>query len=125
MRRSLTLWFASLLVIAALAATSIGLASARTGATQQATLHLVKIVKISGGKFAFKPSTIKIKVGQTVTWKNTTKTQHTATANNFSFNLGPIAKSGGHVSHKFKKAGRFKYSCLFHPYMMGTVKVGK
>jgi plastocyanin len=123
MRRSLALTITLLCILLALAMSSSGFVMAHTAASHQAATHTVKIVNIKGGKFAFSPATITIKVGQTVTWKNKTGTEHTATANNFSaFNTNTIPP-GHTASHKFKKAGTFKYHCTFHTNMLGTVKV--
>jgi LPXTG-motif cell wall-anchored protein len=72
--------------------------------------------------FSFSPSTITVHVGDTVTWTNTGKQPHTATANNGSFNTG-ILQHGQSGSHTFTTAGTFTYFCAVHPYMKGTVVV--
>jgi plastocyanin len=124
MRRSVAALAVAALALT-LAVSSLGFALSRPDARAAAKAHVVKIVSISGGRFAFHPATIKIKVGQTVTWKNTTSATHTATADNFTaFDTGFIA-SGSKATHKFKKAGTFKYHCNVHTYMKGTVKVVK
>ncbi|MFL5666766.1 MAG: plastocyanin/azurin family copper-binding protein, partial [Ktedonobacteraceae bacterium] len=80
------------------------------------------------GSFVFSPSTLTIKVGTTVTWKNTTQTPHTVTSldANKTFNSGdntPI-NSNMTFSFTFTKAGTYKYQCDFHPQtMQGTITV--
>jgi plastocyanin len=72
--------------------------------------------------FKFSPATITIHVGDTITWTNVGPTEHTATANNGSFNTG-ILKKGASASHTFTQAGTFAYICTIHPFMHGTVVV--
>jgi plastocyanin len=94
-----------------------------TGPTQAVT-----ITTNSSGSFVFSPSTLTIKVGTTVTWKNTTQTPHTVTSldANKTFNSGdntPI-NSNMTFSFTFTKAGTYKYQCDFHPQtMQGTITV--
>lgn len=72
--------------------------------------------------FAFSPGTTTIHVGDTVTWTNTGKQPHSATANGNSFNTG-ILEPGGSASHTFTKPGTYTYFCLVHPFMHGTIVV--
>lgn len=88
----------------------------------------------------FEPATITIKVGEAVTWKNTsTGIAHTVTADASKasnaadvelpagaqpFDSGFIA-AGGEYSHTFTVAGTYKYFCQPHETlgMLGTVVV--
>jgi plastocyanin len=72
--------------------------------------------------FKFTPGTITIHVGDTVSWTNNGPTNHTATANDGSFNTGTL-KKGQSASHTFTKAGTFAYICEIHPFMKGTIVV--
>jgi plastocyanin len=72
--------------------------------------------------FAFKPATVNVDVGDTVTWTNQDTAPHTATASNGSFDTGNL-KKGASASHKFAKAGSFAYICAIHPNMKGKVVV--
>jgi plastocyanin len=72
--------------------------------------------------FKFTPGTLTIHVGDTVTWTNDGPTDHTATANDGSFNTGTL-KKGQSASHTFSKAGTFAYICAIHPFMKGTIVV--
>jgi len=71
---------------------------------------------------AFHPATLKIKKGESVTWKNNDDIDHTVDAEDGSFSSGTI-KSGKSYSHTFKKAGKYAYSCHLHPRMKGTIVV--
>lgn len=72
--------------------------------------------------YAFSPSTITVKVGDSVTWTNQDSTAHTATADDGSFDTGVLSQ-GASKTVTFSKAGTFPYHCSMHPYMKGTVVV--
>jgi LPXTG-motif cell wall-anchored protein len=78
---------------------------------------------------AFDPKTITVKVGDTVTWSIAGQNEHTATADNGSFNSDDL-KAGEKTtfSFTFTKAGTFAYYCKYHggpggQGMSGTVVV--
>ncbi len=68
----------------------------------------------------FKPSTITVPVGTTVTWVNKSKWAHTVTSDNGSFNENIIA--GGSFSYSFTERGSFAYHCDLYD-MVGMVTV--
>ncbi len=72
--------------------------------------------------FSFTPFTITVNVGGTVLWSNNGPSDHTATANNGSFNTG-VLKKGQSASVTFHLPGTFDYHCAIHPFMHGTVVV--
>jgi plastocyanin len=72
--------------------------------------------------FAFGPSSVSVNVGDSVTWANSGPSQHSATANDGSFDTGVLSK-GASGSHTFSKAGSFSYHCSVHSFMHGTVQV--
>lgn len=72
--------------------------------------------------FAFRPPSITVRAGQTVTWANSGPSSHTATAGDGSFDTG-VLRSGASASHRFTSAGTFAYVCSIHPRMHGTVRV--
>lgn len=83
----------------------------------------------SGSGNEFHPETIRIVVGDTVTWTNddqtllqTGNTRHSATADDGSFDSGRL-KEGASFAFTFTKAGYFPYSCTVHPGMTGAVVV--
>lgn len=72
--------------------------------------------------FAYSPSTITVKVGDSVTWTNKDGVGHSATADDNSFNTGVLSQNqSGSVT--FSKAGTYPYHCSVHPSMHGTVIV--
>ena len=75
---------------------------------------------------SFRPATIEIAVGTTVTWVNHDEADrgglHTATADDGSFDSGDL-EQGETFSHTFEEAGVFGYHCENHPNMKGTVIV--
>lgn len=75
-------------------------------------------VKIKG--FAFNPSTITIKKGESINWTNEDGPAHTATGAGFD---SKILATGKSYSHTFNDAGTFDYRCTIHPSMKGQVVV--
>jgi plastocyanin len=77
---------------------------------------------VSIKNFAFSASTLKVAAGVTVKWTNNDATTHTVTANDGSFDSGPIAP-GGSFTKQFNTKGTFAYHCSIHPMMTGSVQV--
>lgn len=77
---------------------------------------------------SFTPPNIKIKVGATVTWTNNDGVGHSVVADDAS-NSGGLptdAQMFGKdetFSFTFKQAGTFKYHCIPHTFMHGSVEV--
>lgn len=68
----------------------------------------------------FDPSTLEVKVGDTVEWKNEDITPHTATSATFdSASIDPDKS----WRHTFTESGNFPYTCSFHPDMKADVLV--
>src|SRR5579875_1460988 len=74
------------------------------------------------GTFTFSPTTLKISVGTTVTWKNLTMVSHTSTSDSGVWDSG-IISPGGKFSFKFTMKGTFTYHCNIHPFMKATIIV--
>ena len=72
--------------------------------------------------FKFSPNTLTVPVGTTVTWTNADSTQHTVTADDGSFDSGPL-DPGATFSQTFTTAGTFTYHCNIHSNMTATVTV--
>jgi plastocyanin len=74
--------------------------------------------------FAFTPSALTIRIGDTVRWTNLDATAHTATSVSGpeSFDTGQLAQNAK-GSHTFMHAGSYKYQCINHPFMMATITV--
>lgn len=80
-------------------------------------------VREKSGKYLFSPTSVTVKTGTQVRWKNSTDAAHNivSRSHNWSFNK-PLAK-GKTVALTFKKTGTYTYYCSIHPYMKGTIKV--
>lgn len=72
--------------------------------------------------FAFNPASVSVAVGATVTWTNNDSIAHTVTADDGSFDSGPI-DPGKTFTFTFTKAGTFSYHCSIHPNMTAQVTV--
>ena len=72
--------------------------------------------------FAYRPGTLTVKPGTTVTWTNTDATAHTVTASNGAFSSPQLRKGGGYA-RRFARTGRFASICALHPQMKGVVVV--
>ena len=104
-------------------------ARARGGLTAQFRVHRAVVRAHMAGDppvsivdYSFSPGTTTVHVGDTITWTNSGKQPHSATANDHSFDTG-ILRSGQSAAHTFSAAGTFTYICTVHPYMHGTVVV--
>lgn len=73
--------------------------------------------------FDFSPSTLTVKVGDTVTWTNMDSVGHTVTSDSGSELASSTLSNGGSYSHTFTSAGTFSYHCRPHPTMKATVTV--
>jgi plastocyanin len=71
---------------------------------------------------SFQPPEIEVRVGETVTWTNTDDRDHSVVAADGSFNSNNLS-TGARFSYRFSKAGKYAYSCSYHPRMKGTVSV--
>lgn len=77
-------------------------------------------VQIKG--YSFQPASITVSAGSTVTWINLDIVSHTVTADDNSFNSGPI-RSDGKFDRIFPEPGTYKYYCTSHPSMKGEIVV--
>jgi plastocyanin len=78
---------------------------------------------VSIGDNFYSPASVSIGVGDTVTWANNGQAQHSATADNGSFDTG-VFGPGVRRSHTFTQAGTFSYYCTVHGQAQsGTVRV--
>jgi plastocyanin len=78
---------------------------------------------VSVGDNFYSPASVTISIGDTVTWANNGQAQHSATANNGSFDTG-VFGPGSSRSETFNRAGTFSYFCTVHGQSQsGTVRV--
>jgi plastocyanin len=82
----------------------------------------VRKIEIKDKKYA--PAKLTIKAGQTVLWTNRDDSDHTIIADDGSFGTREDALSPGE-SYKFtfKKKGKFKFHCKYHPREKGEIIV--
>jgi len=75
--------------------------------------------------YAFSPSSLSIKVGDTVTWTNMDTAPHTVTVSSGPVKFAsPNLQKGQSFTYTFTKAGTYQYYCAVHPDMKGSVTVG-
>jgi len=75
----------------------------------------------------FKPASLNVAKGTTVTWTNDDSVDHDVTKTGgagpkFSSGTGNMAK-GDTYKHTFDTAGKVEYVCTVHPNMTGSVTV--
>ncbi len=110
--------------MAAVLVTGVALTGCSGGAAKKAggtgAAKSTNAVEIKGFKFV--PSVITVKAGTVVTWTNVDSAQHSATADDKTFDSNLFDK-GKSYSFTFAKPGTFRYHCSAHQYMTGTVIV--
>ena len=74
-------------------------------------------------EFSFKPPSLTVSVGATVTWTNKDGFAHSVKPDKDSFPTSPNIDQGKTFSHTFTKAGTYPYICGIHNSMTGTVIV--
>jgi plastocyanin len=71
----------------------------------------------------YRPGTLRIKTGTTVTWQNLEPVQHTVASElNNEIRSGPMSRNQRFL-FTFNTPGSYLYHCLFHAEMFGTVIV--
>jgi plastocyanin len=78
--------------------------------------------KVTIAGFSFSPSTLQVKVGTKVEWKNQNSTSHTVTSDDGVFGSGTL-RNGGSFEFTFNEVGTFYYHCNIHPAMSGVIVV--
>jgi plastocyanin len=127
MRRPLVL----LPALAAAAALAAGCGSSGNGSSSSATATASSKPASSGGgavvvtmkDIQFHPTTVTVKTGQTVEWRNDDSVSHNVTAQSGASFKSKDFGNGGTFKFKATKAGTIKYVCTIHPGMDGTLTV--
>jgi len=102
-----------------------GVSAAPVTATPAATTSAdEKTVVVQLGEHFFDPSSITVKVGTTVIWRNNGQQVHDIHARDGSFN-SPLLNPGNTFTFTFTKPGLFRYYCVPHEGdgMIGQVEV--
>ncbi|MEW6155281.1 MAG: cupredoxin family copper-binding protein [Actinomycetota bacterium] len=117
MRKHLVL-VVGLLAIALAACGGGGDGEASSGGGEATATNQVDIVE-----FNFKPQTITVDAGTTVTWTNSDTFPHSVKAEGDAFPVSPDMAQGQTYSFTFTQAGTYAYFCGIHNSMVGTVTV--
>jgi plastocyanin len=103
---------------------SASTAAAKAPAPTTTTAPSVAGPKVAVGDNTFSPGTIKVSVGDTITWNNGGAVAHTVTATDGAdFDSGTL-EPGKSFTFTADKAGTISYVCNFHAGMQGTIQVG-
>lgn len=70
----------------------------------------------------YAPLRIEVSAGATIAFTNRDQLEHTVTANDGSWDSGPIA-AGATWQHTFDQPGTYAFHCTPHPFMTGVVVV--
>ncbi|NCN86349.1 hypothetical protein GW932_00805 [archaeon] len=81
--------------------------------------------KINIINFAFIPTNLEIKVGESILWENKDSSKHTVTSTIGNELDSSELLKGETYFHKFDKVGTYEYYCSIHPYMKGKITVTK
>jgi len=73
---------------------------------------------------AFVPAQLTVTAGMPITWINNDTVPHSVTAQDGTFDSGPIL-AGKTFSWTPKEAGDIAYHCIFHPSMTASLAVKK
>ncbi len=113
------------LVVSALAVAFVAFSPNSTYAASASPAAKVKVSITTNKKvvFTFKPKSVTIAVGTSVTWTNTTTVAHTVTSDDGKTFSSGIINPGATFSFKFTKKGTFGYHCSIHPFMTATIIV--
>ncbi|MDF2682156.1 MAG: hypothetical protein K0R47_3346 [Brevibacillus sp.] len=87
-----------------------------------ASAHATHTYAMDIQSFSFKPESLTIEAGSTVTFKNLDDAVHTVTAKDGTFDSGPINKDATYTA-TFTKPGIYSIYCKPHNFMTGTITV--
>jgi plastocyanin len=73
--------------------------------------------------FSFAPTRTAVAIGTTVVWSNRDDAPHNVVSIDRAFK-SPVLDTGEQFSHRFDRAGTYKYFCALHPRMTGEIEVG-
>ena len=79
------------------------------------------IISIKG--FKFSPTTVNIKIGETVNWNNEDSAAHIISFDSGNEIDSPSLSNGQVYAHTFNTAGTYNYHCAIHTLMKGRVVV--
>lgn len=94
-------------------------------ATAASSTHPVIVQNPSGTPDSFyEPDSVRVRVGQFITFTNRDSDPHDVTAYSGAFASGPIP-AGGTWRWVFTRPGTYRYFCTLHPEMHGEIIVSQ
>lgn len=124
-------WYKAVLIGVLTVATLIGIIAGRMQTTQSAPAIPTAVATVVApplrGQIAilstrFLPSTVTIRVGETVTWVNRDTRTHGPVADNSAFSSGALSP-GQRFSWTPSRAGTYPYADFLDPSLRGTIVV--
>jgi plastocyanin len=79
--------------------------------------------QITIDNFTFRPQTLTVKAGTTVTWTNKDDIPHGIAGANNAFARSKALDTDDSYSFTFTTPGSYQYFCYLHPHMTGTIVV--
>jgi plastocyanin len=76
-------------------------------------------------KFRYQPAVIRVKPGETITWRNGDNVRHTVTSPTKLFDSGYIEVGGVWTMTAPATPGDYPYECTLHPNMTGQLQVAR
>jgi plastocyanin len=105
--------------LGAMIVAAVGISSASADSPAPSASPVMVFIRNS----LFYPNSTTVKTGTTVTWRNDdVQLSHTVTSTTGVFDSKNMDR-GVVYSYKFTKAGKYPYTCTYHPYMKGIVIV--
>jgi plastocyanin len=95
---------------------------ARPGFTANTEQSSAATAEVAIDNFTFRPQTLTVTVGTTVTWTNRDDIPHTVVSDDALFK-SKARDTDDKFSYTFDKAGTYPYHCSIHPKMTGQVVV--
>ena len=95
---------------------------ARSSITANAGQSTTSTAEVTIDNFSFRPQTLTVAVGTTVTWTNRDDIPHTVVSDNGVFK-SKARDTDEKFSYTFDQAGTYPYHCSIHPKMTGQVVV--
>jgi len=98
------------------------LVPARSSITANTEQSAAATAEVTIDNFSFRPQTLTVAVGTTVTWTNRDDIPHTVVSDDAVFK-SKARDTNEKFSYTFDKAGTYPYHCSLHPKMTGQVVV--
>ena len=112
--------FLAWIVLTAIAAGGMALATKRVNAATEQNQHPAAEVSIDN--YTFNPPALTIAAGTTVTWTNRDDVPHTVVSTTKVFKSSAL-DTDDRFSFTFDKPGTYAYFCGVHPMMTGKIVV--